>query len=155
MRFSIAIFLFIVCHSVSGQILYPAKWNTEVSTNSPKPGDEIELIFNVKLDPSWYIYSTDFDPDLGPTVTSFSFEKNDSFLLIGEIKPIDSKKKYDEIWEGEYTYFKEKGKFVQLVKVLKENPTIEAECTFQVCSEIDGKCIYFEEYFDFSELLNN
>lgn len=155
MRSSIAIFLLLTVQSTFGQMLFPAKWTIESSKSNAKVGEEIDLTFNVKLDPTWFLYSTDFDPDLGPIVTTFSFEKNDTFQLIGEIKPVGAKKKYDETWDGEYTYFKEKARFVQRVKILKVNPKIEGIYEYQVCTELDGRCINFDDSFDFSKMLNN
>jgi len=114
------LFLFaLIMTSVDGQILKPANWNHNLEKEVVRIGDEIDLIFSVTIDQYWYLYSTDFDPDLGPMVTEFTFLPNDSYELIGTIQPIGAKKKYDEIWEGEYTYFKEKAEFRQTIRVLK------------------------------------
>ncbi len=134
-----------------GQILEPAKWSYDVSNESPAVGEEIDLIFYTKIDKDWYLYSTDFDPDLGPMVTEFTFQENDTYELVGEIQPIGRKKKYDEIWEGEYTYFKEKAEFRQTIKVLNESYSVSGSYIYQVCSDIDGKCIPFEDEFTFGE----
>ena len=32
-----------------------------------------QIIFTAKIDPDWYLYSSDFDPELGPNVTTFVF----------------------------------------------------------------------------------
>ncbi|MEM7299386.1 MAG: cytochrome c biogenesis protein CcdA, partial [Bacteroidota bacterium] len=81
-------------------------------------------------------------------VTEFSFEESDSYELIGEITPINPKKKYDSaIWMGEYTYFIKEGLFKQKVKVLKEDFEIKGNYIYQVCSDIDGKCIPFDDDF--------
>ncbi|WP_425389758.1 thioredoxin family protein [Ekhidna sp.] len=140
---------FLVLLSASSQVLKPIEWKVELSNENPEVGDEIEIRFNAKIEKDWYLYSSDFDPDLGPLVTEFTFEENDSYELIGEIVPIDPKKKYDSLWEGEYTYFKKKGLFIQKVKVLKENFKITGGYFYQVCSDIDGKCIPFEDEFSF------
>ena len=132
------------------QILQPAKWKTEVSAKTVHIGDEIDLIFFVDLQKDWYIYSTDFDPDLGPMVTEFNFKPNASYELVGEIRPINPKKKYDDLWDGEYTYFDEKAEFRQTIKVLQKNLVIEGDYAYQVCTDIDGKCIPFDDEFKFS-----
>ncbi len=137
------------------QILEPAKWSYDVSNTNAQVGDEVDLIFYTKIDQDWYLYSTDFDPELGPLVTEFTFDRNDSYELAGGIKPIGSKKKYDEIWEGNYTYFKEKAEFRQTIKVLKEDYTISGSYMYQVCSDIDGKCIPFEDGFAFGVTTKN
>ncbi len=133
----------------NAQILKPSKWSFSFSNESPKAGDEVELIMEVKIDDGWYLYSSDFDPDLGPMVTEVVFEEHPSFEVLGKLEPVGASKKYDEIWEGDVTYFKETGKFIQKIKVLDENYQINGEVAFQVCTEIDGKCIPGDAQFTF------
>lgn len=130
-----------------GQILKPISWEVKMSNNSPSVGDEVTLEFKAKIDEKWYLYSSDFDPDLGPMITEFFFEENDSYEVIGEIEPVNPQKKYDSLWEGEYTYFKKEGLFRQKVKILKADFSIKGNYTYQVCSDIDGKCIPFDDEF--------
>jgi hypothetical protein len=66
------------------QILQPATWNYEVSKKEVKAGETVDLIFTATLIKDWYLYSTDFDPDLGPTVTTFAFTPNDSYQPVGK-----------------------------------------------------------------------
>ncbi|TAF64679.1 MAG: DUF255 domain-containing protein [Cytophagales bacterium] len=138
--------------TVFAQILTPAKWSVSSSVQEAKIGDEINIIFNVSLQKNWYLYSTDFDPDLGPQITEFQFKANPSYELIGKIQPIGSKKKFDEVWQGDITYFTEKAQFVQKVKIKSTNPIIEGSYSYQVCSDKDGKCIPFEDDFKISNL---
>ncbi len=134
-----------------GQILEPAKWKHSTSTNEVEVGAEIDLIFTATIDANWYLYSSDFDPDLGPMVTEFNFNEDDSYQLVGEIRPINPKEKYDSIFEGNYTYFKGTGEFRQTIKVLSADLRITGSYSYQVCSDIDGKCIPFEEDFEFTD----
>ncbi|MDE0472779.1 MAG: protein-disulfide reductase DsbD family protein, partial [Ekhidna sp.] len=134
---------------VFSQVLKPIKWKVNLSDNSLKAGDEIVLSFEAEIDNDWYLYSSDFDSELGPMITEFNFDVDGSFELIGKIKPINPKKKYDSLWEGEYTYFKKKGLFRQKIKILKDDFTIAGSYFYQVCSVIDGKCIPFEDEFSF------
>ena len=129
------------------QILKPISWKVLLSNSSAKAGDEIEIRFKARIENDWYLYSSDFDPDLGPMVTEFAFEENNSYELIGDIQPIDAKKKYDSLWEGEYTYFKNEGLFTQKVKILTDDFNISGNYTYQVCSDVDGKCIPFDDEF--------
>ncbi len=131
-----------------GQILKPINWTIELSNENPDIGEEVEIRFNSTIDNTWYLYSSDFDPDLGPMVTEFFFEENDTYELIEEIIPVNPKKKFDSLWMGEYTYFSEKGLFIQKVKILKEDFSITGNYTYQVCSDIDGKCIPFDDDFN-------
>ncbi len=135
-----------------GQILHPANWEHKFSEVEVAVGDQVDLIFEITIDPKWYLYSSDFDPELGPKVTEFIFLPNDSYQLIGGIRPIDAKESYDEIFEGNYTYFKGKGEFRQTIKIIKADPIISGSYDYQVCSDIDGKCIPFDEDFRFTGL---
>jgi thiol:disulfide interchange protein DsbD len=147
------LFIFVISSSyLKGQILEPAKWSTTTSVNEIETGQELDLIFNVVIDQNWYLYSSDFDPDLGPIVAEFNFEPDDSYELIGGIRPINPKKKYDDLWEGDITYFREKGQFRQTIKVLTSDFKVTGSYIYQVCSDIDGKCINFEEDFVFDKV---
>ncbi|WMJ72458.1 protein-disulfide reductase DsbD family protein [Cytophagaceae bacterium ABcell3] len=122
----------------------PASWSYETSKSEVKAGETIELIFKADIKQPWYMYSSDFELD-GPMPTEFSFEPHPSYQIEGDVQAINPKTKYSEIFEGDYTYFTEKAEFRQKVRVLEENPVIAVEITYQVCSDKDGKCIYFEE----------
>jgi thiol:disulfide interchange protein len=134
---------------LQAQILEPAKWSHELSNPNPNVGEEVTLRFNVDIDPQWYLYSSDFDPDLGPQVTTFDFNPNDTYELIGEIIPVDRKEGYDSIFEGRYTYFKYQGLFEQKIKILKKSFVIDGVYNYQVCSNETMQCIPFEGEFSF------
>ena len=136
---------------IRAQILEPADWDYEVSDDNVGVGDEIELIFKASIDKDWYLYSSDFDPDCGPLVTTFTFVPDDSYQLVGGIRAINPEKKFDELFGCEVTVFKGQGEFRQTVKVLTTGLTIEGNYEYQVCSDIDGKCIPFDEDFIFSD----
>ena len=137
-----------------GQILKPISWEVTLSNSTPKVGEEVEVQFKAKIDKDWYLYSSDFDPELGPMVTQFSFSENDSYQLINSIVPVNPKKKYDSIvWLGEYTYFEEEGLFKQRIKILAEDFNISGNYQYQVCTDIDGKCIPFDDDFTITSSL--
>jgi thiol:disulfide interchange protein DsbD len=138
--------------SLFAQILKPISWKSSTSKTEVKIGEEIDFIFEARIDKDWYLYSSDFDPNLGPQVTTFEFEPNSNYSLVGTIKPIKPKKKFDDLWGGEYTYFIGTGKFVQTVKVLGKDFKIKAKATYQVCTDISGRCIPLEEEFSFTQV---
>jgi len=156
MKFSHIIWLILIFLSAplaaGAQILKPARWTYDISAKEAKVGEEVELIFSVNIQPDWYLYSSDFDPDLGPTVTTFTFDPNASYALVGKIKPINPKKKYDDTFGGEYTYFTKSAQFRQRVKVLSPDFKVTGNYEYQVCSDVDGKCIPFEDSFTFNQL---
>ncbi len=115
-------------------------------------GETIELIFEVKIAKDWYIYSSDVDPDIGPIPTSFKFESNAGYELVGKVQPINAKKKYDKIWEADITYFDNKAEFRQKVKILKADAKITGSFEFQCCSNVTGQCLIPETVeFDFGK----
>lgn len=122
-----------------------------MSVDLPKVGEEVDLIFDATIDDTWYLYSSDFDPDLGPLLTAFEFEVNDTYELIGEIQPINAKKKYDSLWEGYIRYFRGEARFIQKVKILNANFWISGTYSYQVCTDVDGKCIPFEDDIKFEQ----
>lgn len=135
---------------VFGQFKTTTNWTFDASKTEVKTGDEIELIFKVKIIPDWYLYSSDIDPDVGPMVTEAVYEANESFEVIGKLVPVDAKEKYDEIWGTDVTYFEGKGEFRQKIRVLKKDLDIRGSLTFQTCTDIDGQCIPGGADFDFN-----
>ena len=127
--FITGLLLFINAYS---QVLKPISWKFSTSINQAKVGDEVDLIFTATIDNRWYLYSSDFDPDLGPIVTEFTFKPNSSYKLIGDIVPEHPKKKYDSLWGGEYTYFTGKGVFRQKVKILSADFRVTGTFDYQV-----------------------
>ena len=148
------VFQIITQTATLAQVLRPIKWESKTSVNEAKVGETIELIFTAKIDKDWYLYSNDFDPDLGPMLTVFEFVPNGGYeLLSKKPTPIGAKKKFDkEIWNGEYTYFTKTAEFRQKIKILKEKVNIQATANYQVCSDADGKCIPLEDDFTFDKL---
>ncbi|MEQ8240534.1 MAG: cytochrome c biogenesis protein CcdA [Cyclobacteriaceae bacterium] len=149
MRIFVFLFAALLIFCSKAQVLTPIKWSNTISDSQPAVGDIVTLSFNATIDTKWYLYSSDFDPELGPMVTTFEFESNATYELVGGIVPVNPKKSYDSLWEGEYTYFKERAEFTQEIKILSENYDISGVYIYQVCSDIDGKCIPFEDEFEF------
>lgn len=146
MKFLKLIIVFItlaVGNSTYSQIIDAPKWNTEVTENSYSPGDTILVKFTAEIPEDWYMYSSDFDPDLGPMLTEFQFNEGPGFEAIDSIEPIGAKKKYDEIFEGEYTYFTKEAVFIQQFKLKEKDAVINASVSYQLCSHVTGQCIPF------------
>lgn len=149
------LFLSVVLFSLStyvafSQVIKPISWDYKLTPSQYKVGDTVTLHFEAKIDKAWYLYSNDFDPDLGPMLTTFSFQKDDSYQRIDSVKAMHPKKKYDDIWGGSYTYFKGEGHFEQKVLVKKLPLNIQGSMSYQVCSEENGQCIPFDDDFNFT-----
>lgn len=143
------IYFFMAYLGTSAQLLDPAKWQYKANPAEVKVGDIVNLQFQVKVDADWYIYSSDIDPDLGPMPTVATFEKNKTFELVGKLVPQHPRKKYDDIWMGDVTYFVGNGVFIQKVKILAPKPEIRGKLTYQTCTEKDGSCVPGSKNFSF------
>lgn len=134
----------------NAQLRKTTDWSFDASKKEIKVGDEIDLIFKASIIDDWYLYSSDLGEDIGPLPTEITFEGNDSFEVIGDLVPINAKKKFDKIWEADVTYFVEEGEFRQRIKVLKKNLNIQGELSFQTCTDLTGLCIPGFKDVDFS-----
>ena len=129
----------------------PARWSWTLKPAQPKVGEIAEVIFKVKIDKGWYLYSSDFDPDLGPVVTTVNFTPNSSFEIVGKLKPINPHSKLDkEIWGGTYTYFTDLGEFRQKIKIKSAKWNIEGNYDSQACSNESGLCVPIKGVFKLS-----
>ncbi|MDR6563358.1 MULTISPECIES: cytochrome c biogenesis protein CcdA [unclassified Arcicella] len=136
--------LILLTYSVAttAQKVNPAKWSWTLSKATPAVGETVDIIFSVDILDDWYLYSSDFSEDLGPTVTTIKLKANDSYEAVGGLKAINPSKKFDkEIWNGEYTYFKHKATFRQSIKILKPKFLIEGSYDSQSCSDASGLCV--------------
>ncbi len=139
----------VIC--LNAQILDPADW--EFSQLDAKVGETQEVTLKVILDDSWYIYSNDQDPELGPKPTEITFAAHPSYELVEGLKPLKVKEKYDDIWEGNIRFIDESGGgFIQKIKVLKDNPVIRGTIVYSVCSMVTGQCVFPEEEFEIKVL---
>jgi thiol:disulfide interchange protein len=163
MRLSIAFFCLLFHHSfaqisiptIGGQtesgkpnkVKQHAFWDASVSAKEVAVGDEVELVLNATVEEGWYMYSSDFDPNLGPIVTTVTLKKSGDYESVGTLKAIHPKKKFDEIWGGDITYFVGKAEFRQKVKVLASDVILEGTVEYQTCTIKDGACVSGE--YDF------
>jgi len=148
-KFTLVVSLLLMVSSLSfGQILNPSKWKVELSKQEIKVGDVIDIVFKAKIDKSWHLYSNDFDPELGPILIEFDFEDHASYERIGKVKPINSHKHYNEIWEGEVSYFENTAEMRQQIKVKSLPLKVEGTFDFQSCSNVSGQCVLGDDEFD-------
>ncbi|UYZ63148.1 protein-disulfide reductase DsbD family protein [Hymenobacter weizhouensis] len=135
------------------QVLTPTKLSTTLSKTTVKAGEELDLVVNARMEDTWHLYATDFDPDLGPTVFTFSFPKSPAYELVGPPKSIGAKKKFDDVFKGDVTYFEKTGQIRQRIRVLQPGPlTIKAGVEYQTCTDVDGRCIPGSETLTFGPL---
>jgi len=130
--------------------LEPVKWSFSLSSKEMHVGDTVEIVATAVIIPNWYLYSNDFDPNLGPTITTFKFTADNGYKLLGKPKAIKPKKKYDPIWDGDITYFIDHAEFRQKIVILNDAPKIMLSVNFQTCTE--GRCVPGDVEFQFMGL---
>ncbi|TDE13625.1 protein-disulfide reductase DsbD family protein [Dyadobacter psychrotolerans] len=142
-------FTFLTSTLSYSQIQDVARWTYAFSKTDVKKGETVDLVFTAVVDNDWYIYASDFDPDLGPTLTTIKLETNKSFEIIGKLKSINPKQKYEDVWQGNVRYFDKKAVFKQTVKILTDNPIIKGALDYQTCRHTNGVCVQGNKDFEF------
>ncbi len=146
-------FLFGQLHQQPSVLKQTPEWKITADKKEVKVGDIVTLTLTSEIEKDWYMYSNDFDPNLGPIAAEITFTKNTTFELVGKTTPVGSKKHFEEIWGGDVSIFTRKGVFKQKVKILSENPKIKVQLYFQECSEITGVCMPpFEQSYEVKNL---
>lgn len=144
--------LFLTIGTIHAQILKPAKWTSAASKTEVKIGDEIDLIFTATIDAGWYLYANDFDPDCGPQLTELTFNDAKTYDVIGKTKAINPIEKHDDVFDCDIKIFKKTGEFRQRIKITGTPLAISVTVGGQVCTDLDGKCIPFEEEILFDNI---
>ncbi len=118
------------------EILDPTDWSVEIEQIGT---DEFNLIFKVKIDEDWYVYSSFLDPEVGPVPTSFTFEDttNTQFILVGDREETSPKIKegIDEIWEAEVKKLFKSATFTQKVKAINKEAIVKGYFEFMTCKD--------------------
>ncbi len=151
MRFATLLFLLLTRILVVGQILTPAQWTYSLSNPHPSVNEEIEVVFKVSIDKNWYLYSNEFQCENGPLKTTINFKTHPSYQLVGKLQAVNAVAKHDAIFECDLKIFKGIGEFRQRIRILKSDFAIRGDFEYQVCSDVDGKCIPFNDEFSIGD----
>lgn len=122
--------------SSKAQILEPVKWSIENKKFNDK---EFEIVYTAKIDQGWHLYSQFIKPN-GPKPTHFAVEKSPNFIQIGQISEEKGNDKFEEFFNMDVKYFKDKAVFVQKIKIENSDKlTIRGEIEFMSCN--DETCV--------------
>jgi thiol:disulfide interchange protein DsbD len=155
LKLIILLFLGFVGFTGLAQKITPAKWSWTLEPANPTVGQSAEIIFKVKIDKGWYLYSSDFDKELGPVVTTIKIKEGLGVSIDGPLKAINPHSKFDkEIWNGTYTYFTEEAEFRQTVKITSDSWKIDGSYDAQTCSNESGLCVPIKGPFLISSKLS-
>ena len=126
------------------QLVKPPVWNVRLEGKDLTVGKQATVVLEAQIPMGWYVYSNDFDKSLGPLLTEFVPASSTDYSVAGKLQAIQPKKKYDEIWEGDITYFMGKGRFEQPVKLLSSSGKVKGSLEYQMCTDLTGQCINSE-----------
>ncbi len=142
MRLSRIIFsLVLMLSTVFGYAQGVASFSTSTKN---LPDGNIEVIFNVELESSWYIYSVNKVKG-GPMPTTFTADASDAYTLVGALENVDvPSTKIDKGFGLEVEYYEEYASFRQIIRpVGSEAFKLTGYLEFQTCN--GDECLLNEE----------
>lgn len=132
--------LLFVSTGTFGQLLHPTKWTFKSIEDE---NGEVELIFNVKIDKDWHIYSQ-HTPDGGPIPTLFTFDLNGCYQVIGKVMEPKPKQEFDSSFSVFVYTFDKEVTFKQKVKLTSNSCKISGKIEYQACLQA---CIFLDTSF--------
>ncbi|MGE9515793.1 MAG: protein-disulfide reductase DsbD family protein [Solitalea-like symbiont of Tyrophagus putrescentiae] len=131
------VILNLITSNALAQIEKPVSWT--FSTNSISD-TELELIFNVNINKSWHIYSTQLNEEDGPIPTTFHFNDSPNYKLIGKVQELNTPTKaFDKFFNATISWFDNKAAFKQKVLISKPLVNISGYIEYMACN--DEKCL--------------
>lgn len=122
------------------QFYDPVSWNFRVEEVK---GDEATLVLTATIQKNWHLYSQFIDEG-GPIPTSFSFEKNPAYQLVGSVtespKAISA---FDPNFNMQIAWHKDKVDFKQKIKLNQPKVTVKGVLEYMTCD--DKNCLPPEE----------
>lgn len=110
-------------------------WSFEIVEKESKTYIEI----TAEISDGWNIYSQHTDPD-GPIPTSFDFEPNEDYKLVGEVEEKSEMiLEHSELFGVDVMKYKEQAKFLQEISLKKEKTEIKGSVRFMCCDKT--KCL--------------
>ncbi|MFN5183544.1 MAG: protein-disulfide reductase DsbD domain-containing protein [Bacteroidota bacterium] len=97
---------------------------------------EYDLVFNVKIDAGWHMYSMKKAGEDGPNPTKITFKKSSEYELVGPTKESKPIEEMDKVFEMKVLYFVGKASFTQRVKLKSASKIkITGSYEYQVCTD--------------------
>ena len=140
--FFLLYFSFIVVSGFSQVLVKPPVWKLSHNPEKATVGSEVELVLSATFEDGWHLYGANFDPECGPIVTTVQWQIQGA-TAIGKLASPKAKKKHDEIFDCDITYFNKKGEYTQKLKITNEEVVVKGAYECQLCQD-DGMCIPFD-----------
>lgn len=127
------------------QIIEPVKWEFEAEKTG---NQEYDLVFKAVIENRWHLYSQDIP--MSPPATVFSFEENENYELVGDVREISEVvEEYDPNFEMVLKYYSTEAVFIQKIRTTGEVPTVIRGYVEYMCCD-DTRCLPpTEEDFEF------
>ncbi|WP_430809666.1 MULTISPECIES: protein-disulfide reductase DsbD domain-containing protein [unclassified Carboxylicivirga] len=125
----------IICHAQQ-TIEEPVKWNFKFEKIN---NWEIKVIATAEIDEGWKLYGVDI-PEDGPFPTRLVIEESSANKALKKtIEVTPSSLKFDDVFEMEIPFYKEKAIFAINVRVIDSSKPIKGYVEFMCCN--DEKCL--------------
>jgi len=115
---------------------YPVTWHV---TTDRKSGNQYEIQFEAYISEGWVIYGMD-TPVGGPIGTTFDYEADENYKLLGDTKEITTpESKFEPLFDIEVLKFSKKAVFAQNVSQFGSSRVLKGNIRYMAC---DGtKCL--------------
>ncbi len=111
------------------------------SSSKSLGNEEYEITISAELADTWHTYSQFMDMG-GPLPTWITFETGEDFELVGVAEESETTTYYEEVFGVDVVQFDEIAIFTQKIRRLNPNASqITGNVNYQICTDVDGKCI--------------
>jgi len=141
--------LVLVCsiHLLFAQEPKPSQWEIKFSKAKVKPNDTVTMFIIGIIPNHQAVYATNFKCDVGPLATQLIFLNIDSgYSVKDSLRSVGEKSEYDEIFECNFTKFKERAIIKQTLVFKESEPLIKAYFEYQTCT--DQLCMMYNYRFE-------
>ncbi|WP_118193622.1 protein-disulfide reductase DsbD family protein [Albibacterium indicum] len=122
------------------QIYDPVDWKFSVKDVN---GENATLVITANIEPGWHVYSQFIDEG-GPIPTSFKFEPDDGYSIVGTVKESpEAISAFDPNFNMQIAWHKTKVDFTQKIKLNEPKLTVSGTLEFMTCN--DTNCLPPEE----------
>ena len=134
-RLTLAMLLFIALFA-NAQMVNPIQSSAQLKTNNSAEG---EIIFSLKIDKGWHVYSTNLGAS-GPIEATIHVNKMDGVEKVGKVMARGNEiSKMDNLFNMKLRYFENNAQFVQKVKFTKPKYNLDVYLEFGACN--DATCM--------------
>ncbi|MFY0602821.1 MAG: thioredoxin family protein [Flavobacteriaceae bacterium] len=148
MKKTVTLFILFFTLIVNAQTeIEPVVWETSFQKISDT---EYDIIFTGTIFKTWHLYSQFNPEDASLPARITSTEESPKFKLIGKAKESKTYKEYNDTWEKEEIFFKDKAVLTQRIQLTNKDITVvKLNLFYQVC-KTDGVCVQFDDDYTFS-----